>query len=196
MYDGGAYAEAPVQTRANIVICPSCGAENIEGVDTCENCMQDLRTLDVPDTFQVAPDSDLSCQLNEIRLSRAQTIAPSATVRDAVASLRGEPSGALVVVDGDAVAGIFTDRDVLKRVAGRPGTLDQPVSRFMTPDPVVLRDDDTMAAALNKMGDGGFRHIPMLHDGRLTAVVTGRDIMQWLLGQYFDRATSKARPDS
>ncbi len=179
--------------RANIVICPSCGAENIEGVDTCENCMQDLRTLDVPDTFQIAPDTDLICELREIRLSRAQTVAPSATVRDALAVLRDEPSGALVVVEGDAVVGIFTDRDVLKRVAGREGALDEPVSRFMTPDPVTLRDDDTMAAALNKMGDGGFRHIPMLEGGRLSAVVTGRDIMQWLLGQYFDRSSAKPR---
>jgi CBS domain-containing protein len=194
MYDGGpkAFAEAPVQTqRANIVICPSCGAENIEGVDTCENCMQDLRTLDVPDTFQIAPDTDLTCELREIRLSRPQTINPAATVREALAVLRGEPSGALVVVEKEQVVGIFTDRDVLKRVAGRAGALDEPVSRFMTLDPVTLRDDDTMAAALNKMGDGGFRHIPMLQEGRLTAIVTVRDIMHWLLGQYFDRSTAK-----
>lgn len=173
--------------RANIVICPSCGAENIEGVDTCENCMQDLRTLDVPDTFQIAPDTDLTCELREIRLSRPQAVAPTTSVRDALVALRAEPSGALVVVDGESVVGIFTDRDVLKRVAGRQGALDQPVSQYMTPDPVVLRDDDTMAAALNKMGDGGFRHIPMLEDGKLTAIVTVRDIMQWLLGQYFDQ---------
>jgi CBS domain-containing protein len=198
-YDGGPdpAAEVPVQIqRANIVICPSCGAENIEGVDSCENCMQDLRSLDVPDTFQVAPDSELSCQIREIRISHPQTVPLSVTVREALGVLRGEPSGAVVIVDGERIVGIFTDRDVLKRVAGRDGALDEPVSRFMTPDPVILRDDDTMAAALNKMGDGGFRHIPMVHDGRLTGVVTGRDIMQWLLGQYFDNSRSKARPDS
>jgi CBS domain-containing protein len=179
--------------RANIVICPSCGAENIEGVDTCENCMQDLRTLDVPDTFQVAPDSDLTCLLREIRLSRAQTVPPATPVRDAVEALKSDPTGALVVVEDERVVGIFTDRDVLKRVAGYAGALDEPVSRYMTPDPVTLRDDDTMAAALNKMGDGGFRHIPMLQSGRLTAIVTVRDVMHWLLGQYFDRP-NRAEP--
>jgi CBS domain-containing protein len=47
-----------------------------------------------------------------------------------------------------------------------------------------------MAAALNKMGDGGFRHIPMLHDGNLAGIVTGRDVLQWLLGRYFDARPS------
>jgi CBS domain-containing protein len=184
-----------LQTRANIVICPSCGAENIEGVDTCENCMQDLRSLDVPDTFQVASESDLTCRLDEIRLSRPQTVTRSMTVREVVPILRADPSGAVVVVDDDRIVGIFTDRDVLKRVAGVDGALDQPVSRYMTPDPVILHHDDTMAAALNKMGDGGFRHIPMVRDSRLAAIVTVRDIMHWLLGQYFENST-RPRPRS
>ncbi|MEX0784653.1 MAG: CBS domain-containing protein [Dehalococcoidia bacterium] len=174
--------------RANIVICPSCGAENIEGVDTCENCMQDLRTLDVPDTFQVASESDLTRRLDEIRLSKPQVVAPSTSVREVLALLRADPAGAVVVVEEERIVGIFTDRDVLKRVAGQPGALDEPVFKYMTPDPVTLRDDDTMAVALNKMGDGGFRHIPMLREGRLTAIVTVRDIMHWLLGQYFDQS--------
>lgn len=172
--------------RMNIVICPSCGAENIEGVDTCENCMADLRSLDVPDTFQIASDSDLTIRLRDIRLSRVNALPPTAPVREAIASLRQDSVGAVVIVEGVKVVGIFTDRDVLKRVAGNAGALDAPVSQYMTPDPVVLRDDDTMAAALNKMGDGGFRHIPMLHDGKLSGIVTGRDVLQWLLGRYFD----------
>jgi CBS domain-containing protein/ribosomal protein L40E len=176
-----------VQTeRKNIVICPSCGAENIEGADTCENCMSDLRSLDVPAAFQIAPHSELIRQLRELRLSRPSTIARSATVRDAVSALKTDPNGAVVIVDGDAVVGIFTDRDVLKRIAGEPARMDEPIDRYMTHDPVVLRDTDSMAAALNKMGDGGFRHIPTVQDGRLAGIVTGRNVMQWLLGRYFD----------
>ncbi|HEX6031333.1 MAG TPA: CBS domain-containing protein [Tepidiformaceae bacterium] len=172
--------------RKNIVICPSCGAENIEGADTCENCMSDLRSLDVPAAFQIAPDTELTRHLGELRLTRPSTILRSATVREAVSALKTGGNGAVVIVDGDAVVGIFTDRDVLKRIAGEPGRLDEPIDRYMTHDPVVLRDTDTMAAALNKMGDGGFRHIPMVRDGKLTGMATGRNVMQWLLGRYFD----------
>lgn len=64
--------------------------------------------------------------------------------------------------------------------------MDQPVARFMTPDPVVMRDDDMMAVALNKMGDGGFRHMPVMRDRELVGMITVRDIMNWLLGRYFD----------
>jgi CBS domain-containing protein len=152
--------------------------------------MADLRSLDVPDTYQIASDSDLSQQLGEVRLSRALTISATATVGEAIAVLRSDQTGAVVVVDGDTIVGIFTDRDVLKRVAGKQGALDEPVSRYMTRDPVLVRDTDTMATALNKMGDGGFRHIPMLSQGKLAAVVTGRDIMQWLLGRYFDQSSA------
>jgi len=51
---------------------------------------------------------------------------------------------------------------------------------------VVLRDDDTMAMALNKMGDGGFRHIPIVRGGELVGMITARDVMGWVLGKYFD----------
>jgi CBS domain-containing protein len=46
----------------------------------------------------------------------------------------------------------------------------------MTPDPVVLRHDETLAIAINKMAVGGFRHIPMVKDGHPAGVVTARDV--------------------
>ena len=46
----------------------------------------------------------------------------------------------------------------------------------MTPDPVVLRHDDPIAVAIHKMAVGGFRHIPIVEDGRPTGVVTARDV--------------------
>ena len=49
-----------------------------------------------------------------------------------------------------------------------------------------MRDGDTVAMALNKMGDGGFRHIPLTRDGVLSAMVNGRDVMTWIMSRYFD----------
>lgn len=175
-----------METTGNIVICPSCGAENIEGVDTCENCLMDLRTVDVPVTHQVEGESDLLELLSSARLSKPRVMRPGATVREAVRVLAGEPTGAVVVADGDRVVGIFTERDVLKRIAAHQERLDDPIEAWMTADPVVLRETDTMAFALNKMGDGGFRHLPLLREGRIDALVTARDIMHWLMTHYFD----------
>jgi CBS domain-containing protein len=172
--------------QTNIVVCPSCGQENIEGVDTCENCMADLRAIDVPESAQVASESDLTLPISSIRLSHPRVVAPETTVREAVVLMREDSTGAVVVVADGVVVGIFTERDILKKVAGTPGALNTQVSTYMTHDPVVLRDDDMMAVALNKMGDGGFRHIPVVRHGQLVAIVTARDVMSWVLGRYFD----------
>jgi len=172
--------------QRNIVVCPSCGSENIEGVDSCEHCTMDLRSIDVPESSQVVSGSDLTLPVLSARISRPRTVRIEVSVRDAIAAMREDPSGAVIIMDGGRVAGIFTDRDVLTRVAGRPGVMDDPVANHMTPDPVVLREDDMMAFALNKMGDGGFRHMPVVRDGELVGMVTVRDIMNWVLGRYFD----------
>ena len=119
-----------METTGNIVVCPSCGAENIEGVDTCENCLMDLRTVDVPVTHQVEGESDLLELLSSARLSKPRVMRPGATVREAVRVLAGEPTGAVVVADGDRVVGIFTERDVLKRIAAHQERLDDPTKRW------------------------------------------------------------------
>ena len=51
----------------------------------------------------------------------------------------------------------------------------------MTPDPVVLRHDDTTAVALHKMAVGGFRHIPIVEDGRLVGLIQARNLFKHLL---------------
>ena len=84
----------------------------------------------------------------------------------------------LVVGDGRLV-GIFTDRDAVVKAADR--RLEQLVVRdYMTPDPVVLRHDDPIAVAIHKMAVGGFRHIPIVENGRPTGVVTARDVFHHL----------------
>jgi len=172
--------------KANVVVCPSCRQENIEGADVCQNCMADLHPVGQPESVHVATESELALPVSSMRLSQPRTVRGERSVREAIDAMKDDPLGAVVVLDGSQVAGIFTERDVLKRIAGHPETLKQPVLAFMTSDPVVLREDDLMAVALNKMGDGGFRHIPILRDGQLIGMVTARDVMAWVLGRYFD----------
>jgi CBS domain-containing protein len=173
-------------TQTNLVICPSCGHANIEGSDECENCHMDLRTMDIPETMQPANNSDLTLSLGTTRLSKPVTVDVETSIRDAIKLMKKTSSGALVVMRGDQIAGMFTERDVLQRVAAGGVPVERSVSEVMTPDPVILRDTDTVAVALNKMGVGGFRHIPLTHDGELVAMVSVRDVLQWLLGRYLD----------
>ncbi len=54
----------------------------------------------------------------------------------------------------------------------------RPIRELMTPDPVAMRHDDPIAVAINKMAVGGFRHIPIIEDGRPTGVVAARDVFR------------------
>ena len=80
-----------------------------------------------------------------------------------------------LVADGGNLVGIFTDRDAVLKVAGLP-LRSRPIAELMTRDPVVLRHDDTVAVAIHKMAVGGFRHIPIVEDGRPIGIVSARDV--------------------
>ena len=85
----------------------------------------------------------------------------------------------VLVVDDGRLVGIFTDRDAVLKVAGRP-LESRPIEELMTHDPVVLRHDDTIAVAINKMAVGGFRHIPIVEHGRPIGLVSARDVFRHL----------------
>ena len=102
---------------------------------------------------------------------------PGTPVREVLARMHAERIGSMVVVDGQgAPAGIFTASDVLGRVAVREAPLDAPIARFMTPDPVTLEEDGTLADAATAMARHGIRHVVVTLDGRLAGVVSERDL--------------------
>ncbi len=171
---------------SELVQCPDCGETNIAGVDRCENCLQPLRSVDIPETQQAISESAFSAPLGSLRLHRAPVLAPAASVREAVELLIENRGGAVLVVDDGALCGIFTERDVLKKVAGQPGgALDAPVAEYMTTDPVRIREDEPVAVALHKMAAGGFRHVPVdASEGY--RMVTASDALTWVVERYIE----------
>jgi CBS domain-containing protein len=61
-----------------------------------------------------------------------------------------------------------------------PKFMDRPISQFMTPSPVTLETSDKIAFALQKMNVGGYRHLPILFQGKLAGVISIRDILRYL----------------
>jgi len=104
--------------------------------------------------------------------------------------------GAVLVVSDGTLVGIFTERDVLMRVAGQPTDLEHTaVSQLMTVDPVTLPVDASVAFALNKMLIEGFRHIPLVDDqNRPIAIVSMRDLIDYL-SNFFSREILNLPPD-
>ena len=91
-----------------------------------------------------------------------------------------EDVGTVLVVDDDGtLAGIFSERDLLMRVpdeVARSG--DEPLAEFMTPNPETVRPDDTLAFALHKMDVGGYRHLPVVAEGKPVGVISVRDMLR------------------
>jgi CBS domain-containing protein len=108
---------------------------------------------------------------------------PRTTVADAIALMKQHATGCVLVQMDGRLTGIFTERDVLFRVAG--AGLDAArtlVSAVMTPDPETFTMRDELAWVLNLMAVGGFRHVPIVDDeGHPVAVISMQRIVERLV---------------
>ena len=162
------------------MLCPVCRFDNFEGDDNCANCGADLATSDIPQPAQDFQDTILGDHLDRLGMGSPQTVDPRMPVSEAIRQMHESNTDCLLVTEGGKLVGIFTDRDAVVKVAGkRQDAFD--VRDFMTPDPVVLRHNDTIAVAIHKMAIGEFRHIPIVEDGRPIGVVAAADVFRHLV---------------
>jgi CBS domain-containing protein len=163
-----------------VIRCPVCGHENYAGEDACQECGGDLRTLDIPQDAIDFHGRLLGEHLDALGIERPPTVAAGTSARAAIARMKDDGLECLLVVDGDQLRGIVTYQDAIVKLRG-PALEGMVVDALMTPDPVVLRHDDTTAVALHKMAVGGFRHIPIVEDGRVVGLVQARNLFSHLL---------------
>jgi CBS domain-containing protein len=110
------------------------------------------------------------------------------TVVEAVNAMNERHIGCVLVQQDGKLAGIFTERDVLRRVSFREGNRSWKVAAVMTPDPETLPPTASVAFALNKMSVDGYRHIPVVdQDGRAIGVLSVRDIVRFVV-EFFPEA--------
>ncbi len=165
------------------MICPHCEHENIDGVDVCEECQQPLDHLTDPQ-----PATDLEQRLLETPLRRLIrgakkpiTVSPNTPVGDVLNLLVERRIGCVLVTEHDNLVGIFSERDALMRLnVNAARHAKAPVSEFMTPNPESLDLDDKIAFALHKMDVGHYRHLPLLDDNRVAAIISVRDILRFI----------------
>jgi len=111
-------------------------------------------------------------------------VRPDTAVREAATAMNDAHVGCVLVIESNRLVGIFTERDILKRVVGQ-FDLDSPVGQLMTPNPETVGMDDGIAYALNKMHIGGYRHIPVLdRHGRPAGVVSMRDVVRFIVALF------------
>jgi CBS domain-containing protein len=114
------------------------------------------------------------------------TIAPDATVREAVALLNERRVGALVVsTDGHRIDGILSERDIVRSLGTQASTaLDQSVADLMTRQVTTCAPKDTIEQLMWLMTDQRIRHVPVAgEDGGLAGIVSIGDVVKHRLGQ-------------
>jgi len=180
-----AAAAAPEGADRRVMVCPVCGYENLQGDDQCANCGSDLRTSDIPVASSPFERLLVDVPLRAIETRRPFVVSHDATVADVLEQMRMHETADVLVLQGDRLVGIFTERDALLKLAGTAGAgrdlARLPISEVMTPDPVVLRAEDSVAVAVQKMAVGGFRHIPLVDEGRPIGIVSATDIFRHIL---------------
>lgn len=164
------------------MICPQCTYDNVPGSEVCARCQQDLTQLDVPVAHDRVERSLMEDAVRRLRLRTPITVSPEQSIHEAVGVMLQTNVGALLVLDSSGkLVGIFSERDLLLKVAGdNPPVLDRPVREVMTANPETVTPDDSLAFVLHKMDVGGYRHVPVVDQGQPLGVISVRDMLHHL----------------
>jgi CBS domain-containing protein len=122
------------------------------------------------------------------------TAAPETFVREAAKRMAARNVGAILIVEDGRLIGIFTERDILVRVVA-PG-LDALATRLadvMTRAPQTIDPDDTLGYALLMMHKKGFRHLPVVQEGKPIGIVSSRSAMDPDLEEFVSESNRRKR---
>ncbi|HEY3028246.1 MAG TPA: CBS domain-containing protein [Pyrinomonadaceae bacterium] len=165
------------------MLCPSCGHENIEGTDRCENCLSSFRDLDVPRAENASglARSVMEDDLRRLHQEESLFVSPDTPAREVVRRMKEAHTGCALVLDGGQLKGIFTEHDVLCKMTGAAGVaVDVEVKTLMSPNPETLRETDSVAAALNKMSLGRYRHLPIIKKDGGYSVASIKSVLNYI----------------
>ena len=163
------------------MLCPNCDHDNIAGVDLCEACGSDLAGLDLPEAQSGVAGRLLTDRVGDLPLAPRVEVRPDERVNRVIERMRDERLGYALVVDGDRLVGIFTERDVIARVVSAgidPAKTE--VGQVMTESPSTLSHRDPPAYAVHRMLSQSFRHLPITDGRTLLGLLSIRGVLRYL----------------
>ena len=113
------------------------------------------------------------------------SVEPEARLSAAVKLLGERKIGAVLVMSKSQIEGILSERDIVRVLSERgAAVLDAPVSEVMTRKVVSCRQNDTVAAIMEMMTNGKFRHLPVVEDERVAGLFSIGDVVKWRVQEY------------
>jgi CBS domain-containing protein len=143
---------------------------------------------------------DLAKNLKIESVSRLQPtaplqVSPSHTVAEALELMRREAVGCVLVCAGERLVGIFTERDLTRRLLALDKPLTLTLAECMTPNPATVHAKDSIGAAVRRMEVGGYRHLPVVDEaGRPVGVLSVKRIVHYLV-EHFPSTVYNLPPD-
>ena len=132
--------------------------------------------------------------VNHLDVSGVSFVSAGTSIRNTLAQMRADRKVVCLVLDSDGqpdsgrgtqLVGIFTERDVMRKVIDAQNILDRPVDEVMTPNPITIGPDTAAADALRLMEENRFRNLPIVdQDGNLLGNMTHQAIIQYLADRY------------
>ena len=119
---------------------------------------------------------------------------PDMPVRQVARLMTEARIGAVVVVEDDAIRGVFTERDLMTRVVDKrmdPGLVK--VAHVMTPDPLTVTPATTVGDALALVSEKHLRHLPVVEEGALIAMLSARDLVRLIVHRRQDQLAAISR---
>jgi CBS domain-containing protein len=132
-----------------------------------------------------------ACALDTILQGRkaVRSVGPDTSVTECVRTMALENIGALLVMEGDRLIGIFTERDALNKVlATGLDARSAKVREVMTRDPYCVPPTITVGAAMEVVTQRRFRHLPVVEDGKVRGLVSSGDLTHWLVKDQMGEA--------
>jgi CBS domain-containing protein len=122
-----------------------------------------------------APDT-----VGEIMTVDVVSVSPDEPVERAIRAMVERDIGSVLVVEGDHAQGIFTERDLTRRILDDPDLLKRPVREVMSSPVHSTRQEAEIAQAFDLMNEKGVRRLAVVDAGKLVGIVTERDLLKWV----------------
>lgn len=123
--------------------------------------------------------------LLKVKGNAVWSVTPDSTVAIALKTMAEKDIGALVVLDGEKLAGIISERDFVRSISSTGQcSLDAPVKNYMTKEVVTISSDYTIEKCMKLMTDRHFRHLPVVDEGKLVGMISIGDVVREIISSH------------
>jgi len=167
--------------------CPCCGYRNLAGADCCENCQASLSQEDVPQPLDAVARSLMEEPVTCLQPLRPLTVELHTPLDEAIRFMRNHGIGCVLVTDVEGkLAGILTERDLLRKVVGEEVDLTRlRAADCMTAAPETSKPGYPLGYGLQRMIVSDIRYLPLVDDnGKPVGIVSSRDIIAYMAERF------------